>query len=1821
MKRVVFFAAVLTAWGAISVQAGKRNPPPPPPQQPAQQPPAQPAANPTPQPPAAQQPTPAQQPAPAPPPSTPAPANAGSDSEDGEGPKEPPKLNAAFSPKENSKDVDIDSPVGVALAEEIDCTQVGPETLVVTSAAGKRIAGTVGCEEDGVVFVPSRPLHGKTTYKAVLRNLKDEDKRPYPELSWSFETGVNEDEVPPPTSCPQWQKLPPPMSCQRCPMWICGKCPRASKINSTKIEAVQKGNQMRCKVTDLDTGDSVEACPLGYYLAGNGSCTPDGQEPFVPQKKKKGGFMGKLKKFTQKLVKTAFKILKPFKPLYKLAKKGLKLLGKILPKGLRDFVMEKKQRLGMPPAKSLDTDSLEKVGDRQIIKLEASLLKAVQREAALETLLSGKGADASVQKAQEIAGYDNAKLAKLSGDTLARALFLLEVEAPGSAGSFKSKIQAAKTAPVFGAPLVFVEAEMYHQLYDMPCSKPPRRDGKSWPPRYGCDGAPLPTTEEPTPVVTLDSAPSVVTAKLDPNPAKEKEDREDAELANQRQQAFADRDALQLPTETLAKQPAQYCVKSQCFKSYNEVLSALYPKRPADSLPVFCAPAREGKGFSTDKVECTKKWLMTQRYEPWDKDGNPAPKAADGVIPDYACFASKHLTEAHMKLPGSPNSAGFYCRKRIFRVLVKIAEKSVSDRNRNIARTCAEMRDQVWGEQLSTLDELYDQWCKTQKGRAEAGLCPSGSGGGKPIEKAPDLPYMYLTREELLYFFGHRELFCRADRRGLVHFLRNEKWADTFTCDVPRGVIETGPFEEGVQACSLVPWAGEESRAEMALAEPGAKPITDDHLRSRLHCYKFNRPTCEDQSKEKTLADLPKNNPFDVYDSLRETRRTHDARAWAYKDIKDAEKLGGWQEKVAFGDGMNDEGDFGVRDFCRFVGATNKIQCGYKKEEMAAWYELRKSEAPEGCEGGVCTRGAFKRGYLCGIFQSPEYFAGKLQWICGIDSGLAGQKLIQGSKALCVGGERALHFHSARGDRSSLKCFSRRFRWVDTSLTRSFLRGVHWARAVVEAAQVPARFPNMLLALPPAKVKKHRKQTMMLNNEVWKQVVKRVATLWEQDAQSLVKWANERGHEMGHRTSLRVALMKSGIPVIQEFKNLKIQTRDPKRADRLTKMLDDVRAGDQPGDARWFHDFMNEAAPGGVPSVSCGQAQGQDPAKNALCPFEVLSVVLRTHHIFNVLKSTQKSFLRYTNAYAQVILSEASKVPLLTRIELLEAAQQSPNTTDLKANVFCVEATPETEGSPSEILCTPSPLFIAGMVEKLAPEPQLDPVNAQLLQPNQIMGGGKKAFKNFLRAEADRLGKIEEAKELALLNQEKWHDKRKNRVRFGWCYGGLEGMPVFGVEPLAPLKESTPGSPYLIEPPAFVVDNGNSNRNWMKCSRFAFSDESWELVDPKMKAIAKKGGGKGGGGALVTMIMGLIGPVVNTAGDALSEKTGGASKALAQVVNAALEAIQHFADMFKDVAEKQWNKEKEKLDAKMKVIDQKKDALVERSQNLIGLSGEKLKEEKAAIGKMEAEIKELEKAYRDDEKEAKKVMRKPSGTGALVNRLTDELSNAAGKGLSILVAPFAGKVMVAGVKMVKQIVDPVSQALIAAVGSIPFVGGALAVAVETAYDEGMNALAQMGTEKVAGVLERVFSKLARALLGPILQKGKKAIGKLAFAACKAHYGELCEPTGDGEVEFSALPRKDAWLDRVIACKPSFEIETVLAKKAAEAREEIARRGQEMMGAVPHLTRQIANEQLARFGYTYDSWMAAYAREPKALEARGAEIAAAIERHLGRGGRP
>src|SRR5262249_34098594 len=151
---------------------------------------------------------------------------------------------------------------------------------------------------------------------------------------------------------------------------------------------------------------------------------------------------------------------------------------------------------------------------------------------------------------------------------------------------------------------------------------------------------------------------------------------------------------------------------------------------------------------------------------------------------------------------------------------------------------------------------------------------------------------------------------------------------------------------------------------------PKFAPV-DDSYKGRLHCWQFDRPTCEEVSRDQTLDDVRHSAVFDAFDALKEFRRTRLRKTFAFFDLKDAEKVQDYAEAVSFQDHAKDEGVFGVKRFCRFVKDRQHLQCGFTKDSITRWFEMRENEKPDGCRD-LCQRGSYQKGYLCGLFSAAD---------------------------------------------------------------------------------------------------------------------------------------------------------------------------------------------------------------------------------------------------------------------------------------------------------------------------------------------------------------------------------------------------------------------------------------------------------------------------------------------------------------------------------------------------------------------------------------------------------------------------------------------------------------------------------------------------------------------------------------------------------------------------------------------------------------------------------------------------------------------------------
>lgn len=1121
------------------------------------------------------------------------------------------------------------------------------------------------------------------------------------------------------------------------------------------------------------------------------------------------------------------------------------------------------------------------------------------------TVLVGRTAPAWAQDAQaEDAESEDAE----AKDAPAQDTPPEDAEADAAPAPKKPAVKPkVKPAPVVKTPVLKIsETHLPKPPGPAKAPPPPAPTGPIKPTAFAYPAGKL--NPEPLPLIHLQAKPEPMNIEGDPNKEVIKKTGEDA-VKFARYAAINERDKFVMPTENLAIKPTQFCVGAKCFTNYKDVATAIYgTTASAQRLPVFCAPAPlaakqagadpELAYWDTKKVQCTGDWVRTLNWYPWKsvkgKDGlvreepNEAPR--EGQIPPYACFGQPHVMTHFITPAGGqvPNS-DFYCRKRVFRYLSKSAEMSEADALKNIATMCLEMRAQVWGEKYKDINQKYQKWCSTHKDPKVRAACPSlkqvtpGPGG-----QIPALPFMKLSREELTFFFGHQQLYCRGDRVGLVHFLDEENhnsgslskgFAPTFTCGVGRGLIEAGPFEEGVQTCALAPYFGGKAPQTAKCSKSTAKNkcLENDVFKARLHCWKFDRPTCELASQDPQPFDIPGQSPFDAYDALREFRRTRLLKAMTLYDLKDAEKIAGFFESLSYSDSTKDEGVFGVKDFCRFVGDQKTLMCGYNKETMANYYELRQDQKPK-CKAGLCEFGNYEMGYMCGLFKSDELFKGKPYWMCGFNEGAA-QEQLKDARGVCIGGKAALKFLSSKGDKSSLQCYERRYRFGETAVSVKMAKDFSWKTLVEGAIKRVHEDKDGVSAKRFAWIMRHPdgKDKPAQPADAAKGAAARAA-----DAKQLLDWATGFGHTLGHRTSMRLAVMlANNIDAIGAFKKLRFWPKgiapanapDPKAApaedisrptpadlladnggnqgkaksnsdtDRsatakdLNDQLLEVLRGDSAPDEKFFQDFAGAAYEGGFLRISKA----------------ALSTVYRVHRMFMVLDEARRGLLNIAKEYARAILAEAGKKEkaneaMLTRLEVFDAATNARWKKDFPGTMHCIPSRSTgdlasfAKADPKALeyyVCGFSALLPVGMtelvIETRAKEDPFDPLETSNVDCAANAGAGANAQKvSDCWAQARKQ------------EYEKWAVKVRKQVKAEWCYGSAADKPVYGENASPALYSNMLSSPFFMEPPPAAVSddslafkakspwNWKAKLTWLKCTGFAYSDENWGASAPKV---------------------------------------------------------------------------------------------------------------------------------------------------------------------------------------------------------------------------------------------------------------------------------------------------------------------------------------------------------------------------------------------------
>jgi hypothetical protein len=1437
---------------------------------------------------------------------------------------------------------------------------------------------------------------------------------------------------------------------------------------------------------------------------------------------------------------------------------------------------------------------------------------------------------ASLAEARAVAKLPAKSLAALSEGVIARAMFVLGREAPAEASAFQrvvAGLPARGKISVLGN--VQVLTAFYGGKFDVPCRGKLVRKGSDWPPTYLCTGAAVlpstptagPLSGEPEPLVTLTGEIKVVPPPLSAASAAPKGPDLDRSLAERRKRSVGERDdpantaregregeavirpSGYMASEVLAPLPTRFCTPAgSCQATYAALARSIYG-RATDVLPLFCAPRKASGQWDKSTVYCSADYFDTLGdWRPWQPSGDPNTTPAD--LPPFACFGSPHLLDRHFVVPrtGRAGSSGFVCRNRIFQVQVKKAAKTDADVNANIAQQCTELRKQVWGQLYRDINDKFQRWCQ-KNDPSQCDVPPSPTGGSTPTP-----PKLLLTREELLYFYGHRELFCRANRDGLKHFLDPEHmgslradgrvdrdgWAASFTCDVSRGVVETGPFEEGVQLCALSPFVGEPKPGSLEEAEliPRARQcatsgefqgtctkeyvpaVTLEQLRARLHCWKATRPTCSQVSKPLGPKELFKNNILDTFDTLKLARATRNADAWALTDMMQADKLENWQKRFSFQDSSRDEGVYDVKEFCRFVRDTKHIRCGYTRDTIAQWYELRADEEPEGCDAGVCARGAFKRGYYCALYVAKEYFKGRPHWICGIDRAPAGLRQIRQATAVCLGGASTKDFQSPSGDRSSLQCFSRRFRWGESPQSESILRAFDWKTAVAAAA-VAARSS---LQCDPLLCSPGRPPDQAL--------VAKLSELVKADMEGLVQWVGDVGHTFGHRTSLSKLLLERGptrgggmdgdtlAPTtwLQRFSFGPSQNfcyrrldapetglsgwpqtcsdRSQEIANELNGLINDLRTGARVADDAC--DFRSTAHDGG-PRVTTKE----------------LGIAFRVNLLMQVLEQARQILLASARDYAKAVRSTARGAWLLSRPELLEAAALDPNANRSKGNVFCAPLR-GAGSTPDELVCASSPLLVAGAAQVSAE----DAAGSAAVAANDVQ-------------------KLDQA---------------RNRVSFGWCYGGLADLPLHPGPHAAVLADERGelSSPYRMQVPQLVRSGQNApplnTTNWLKCASFQYSDAGWQLKPAETDSASAAGPdddprvAKG-----ASEVLGFFGEVIMWALGTFSPPD------LAQLP---IEWQDTWTDRFLTVAKNQWKASAARVDPKAAEVDKAQEAYVRALKNAAAAPPGKLHDDAmqtatAALNTLQDKTAAL-RAARTAEKARNGII---AGTADLWRGLMDEAAKVVGAAAEKLVEPKVGELMDKVFEAADKLKEVIKDATDSGLAAIPYFGAVLVAAANVAIDMAWDKLKEFAKEQVNQFVTRIFAALLRPLSGQVYNAARMRFKKIIADACRP--AEICPDS----MEVGELPAKDRWM---VACPATGLDLAAFRREAAEAKERLAARTAGLKKEATVWALRFADRALARHGLSLASWKAFAASAPRApIVARVAEVTSSLRKLLRR----
>jgi hypothetical protein len=607
-----------------------------------------------------------------------------------------------------------------------------------------------------------------------------------------------------------------------------------------------------------------------------------------------------------------------------------------------------------------------------------------------------------------------------------------------------------------------------------------------------------------------------------------------------------------------------------------------------------------------------------------------------------------------------------------------------------------------------------------------------------------------------------------------------------------------------------------------------------------------------------------------------------------------------------------------------------------------------------------------------------------------------------------------------------------------------------------------------------------------------------------------------------------------------------------------------------------------------------------------------------------VLEAARRELLEQAKKYAATVLATARRAKLLSRVELLERARASAIREKLKGNVFCIrDPQPRKATGIEDHLCASSPLLVAGEVERD-------------VEAKWRLSGPQKASEDETKVKAQR-------------------EKIRAKVKFGWCYGGLRAKPLRGYTRAPALSERNLSSPYYMDVPASVVwrrqIRGTTFRyngmNWLKCAGFSYSDERWDEADPqRWKALqgpkleAKTDFDTAAAQAdrhtakITDRVGGLLGALINMA----LPHFANAIDRVRDLSNLATEFYDKYLSKFVEKARAMWEDQQQRVKDAADALQEVKEKLREEEKNAdqakeqfwraqveaaaaLGPAKEKAEEKKnerkQEWDEAKKRVKEALAAIREKEGALKAATaaaqsaRAPEGTGEILNEMLEDLVQVVTERLSAVVEPHARDLVGRAFKFVRAILDPIAKAVVGSLAAIPFVGAGLAPLGQEAYSMALSALEDGAFGALRGIVERILAKLVRLVITPAFKAVQSKILELAYGVCARLFPTSCPR--DGKLRFSALPPRDRWLERSLACPGPPIFDEKLYRDALAAHAQILETARQMRGEVALLSRDLADRYLGRFGYDLSSWLAAAGNPNPTVIAQ----ATAMERKLRR----